>query len=138
MCTSGATKWAPDVHWAEIRTLQKLLAPRPEKSKIRHEIDFKKKKNEPIPEGVAMSELSNGTKKHTSKSCETIPSSKTHYRHTVAEQEAHHFGGTGSAFKHKLFATPPIHISATNFICVKYSSKKIHGKCVHYFFLDHL
>jgi hypothetical protein len=32
-----------------------------------------KKKNEPIQEGVAMSELSNGTKKHTSKSRETIP-----------------------------------------------------------------
>jgi hypothetical protein len=31
------------------------------------------KKNAPAPEGVAMSELSNGTKKHTSKSRETIP-----------------------------------------------------------------
>jgi hypothetical protein len=51
--------------------MRKLLAPRPEKSKIRHEIDFKK--NKPVPEGVAMSELSNGTKKHTSKSRETIP-----------------------------------------------------------------
>jgi hypothetical protein len=32
-----------------------------------------KKKNQPVPEGVAMSDLSNGTKKHTSKSRETIP-----------------------------------------------------------------
>jgi hypothetical protein len=39
--------------------------------KIRHEIDLKK--NEPAPDEVAMSELSNGTKKHTSKSRETIP-----------------------------------------------------------------
>jgi hypothetical protein len=31
------------------------------------------KKNEPVPSGVAMSELSNGIKKHTSKSRETIP-----------------------------------------------------------------
>jgi hypothetical protein len=31
------------------------------------------KKNEPAPDRVAMSELSNGTKKHTSKSRETIP-----------------------------------------------------------------
>jgi hypothetical protein len=30
-------------------------------------------KNEPVPAGVAMSELSYGTKKHTSKSRETIP-----------------------------------------------------------------
>jgi hypothetical protein len=30
-------------------------------------------KKEPAPDGVAMSELSNGTKKHTSKSRETIP-----------------------------------------------------------------
>jgi hypothetical protein len=30
-------------------------------------------KNEPVLSGVAMSELSKGTKKHTSKSCETIP-----------------------------------------------------------------
>jgi hypothetical protein len=44
------------------------------KSKIRHKIDFKK--NEPVPEGVAMSDLSNGTKKHTSKSRETIPLSE--------------------------------------------------------------
>jgi hypothetical protein len=29
--------------------------------------------NEPVPAGVAMSELSIGTKKHTSKSRETIP-----------------------------------------------------------------
>jgi hypothetical protein len=42
---SGAKKWAPDAHWAEIRSLQKLLAPRPEKSKIRHKIDFFKKTN---------------------------------------------------------------------------------------------
>jgi hypothetical protein len=35
-------EWAPDVPWAEIRALRKLLAPRPEKSKFRHEIDFKK------------------------------------------------------------------------------------------------
>jgi hypothetical protein len=32
-----------------------------------------KKLNEPVLEGVAMSELSNGTKNHTSKSRETIP-----------------------------------------------------------------
>jgi hypothetical protein len=44
----------------------------PEKSKNLQEIDFLLK-NEPIPAGVAMSELSNGTKKHTSKSRETIP-----------------------------------------------------------------
>jgi hypothetical protein len=69
MCTSGATKGTLDVPWTEIRALRKLLATRPEKSKIQHEIDFKKK----TPEGVAMSELSNGTKKHTSKSPETIP-----------------------------------------------------------------
>jgi hypothetical protein len=31
------------------------------------------KKNEPVPSGVALSELSNSTKKHTSKSHETIP-----------------------------------------------------------------
>jgi hypothetical protein len=68
----GLTKWAPDVPWAEIRALRKLLAPRPEKSKIRHEIEFFKK-NEPPPDGVAMSELSNDTKKHTSKSRETVP-----------------------------------------------------------------
>jgi hypothetical protein len=60
---SGATKWAPDVPWAEIRALQKLLAPRLEKSKIQHEFDLKKKKK-PAPDGVAMSELSNGTKNH--------------------------------------------------------------------------
>jgi hypothetical protein len=30
-------------------------------------------KNEPVPSGVAMSELSNGTKKHNSQSHETIP-----------------------------------------------------------------
>jgi hypothetical protein len=30
-------------------------------------------KKEPVPEGVAMSKLSNGTKKHTSNSRETIP-----------------------------------------------------------------
>jgi hypothetical protein len=30
-------------------------------------------KNIPVPSGLAMSELSNGTKKHTSKSRETIP-----------------------------------------------------------------
>jgi hypothetical protein len=35
--------------------------PSPEKSKIRHKIDFILK-NEPVPSGVAMSELSNGTK----------------------------------------------------------------------------
>jgi hypothetical protein len=42
LCRSltGATKWAPVALWAEIRSLQKLLAPRPEKSKIQHEIDF--------------------------------------------------------------------------------------------------
>jgi hypothetical protein len=34
------------------------------------------KKNEPAPDGVAMSELSNSTKKHTSKSHETIPLSE--------------------------------------------------------------
>jgi hypothetical protein len=34
---------------------------------------LKKKKNDPAVEGVAMFELSNGTKKHTSKSRETIP-----------------------------------------------------------------
>jgi hypothetical protein len=39
---SGATKWAPDVHWAEIRALQKLLAPRPEKSKFDTKLTFKK------------------------------------------------------------------------------------------------
>jgi hypothetical protein len=33
-------------------------------------VEFKKK---PAPDGVAMSELSNGTKKHTLKSRETIP-----------------------------------------------------------------
>jgi hypothetical protein len=59
----------------------KLLAPRPEKSKIRHEIDFKKKR--PVPEGVAMSELSNGTKKHTLKSRETIPLNKNPFPYYV-------------------------------------------------------
>jgi hypothetical protein len=34
---------------------------------------FDFEKNEPVPSGVAMSELSNGIKKHTSKSHETIP-----------------------------------------------------------------
>jgi hypothetical protein len=58
MFTSEATKWAPDVHWAEIHALQKLLAQRPEKFKIRHKIDFWK--NEPAPDGVEMYELSNG------------------------------------------------------------------------------
>jgi hypothetical protein len=31
-----------------------------------------------VPDGVAMSELSNGTKKHTSKSRETIPLNENH------------------------------------------------------------
>jgi hypothetical protein len=61
---------APVAHWAEIRSLQKLLAPRPKK-KILHEIGFFL--NEPVLAGVAMSELSNGFKKHTLKSRETIP-----------------------------------------------------------------
>jgi hypothetical protein len=34
-------------------------------------------KNKPVPSRVAMSKLSNGTKKYTSKSCETIPLSLT-------------------------------------------------------------
>jgi hypothetical protein len=46
--------------------------------KIRLEIDFIFK-NEPVSAGVAMSELSNGTKKHTSTSRETIPLSFNSY-----------------------------------------------------------
>jgi hypothetical protein len=71
MSPGKGVECAPVALWAEIRSLRKLLAPRSEKSKIRHEIDFVLK-NEPIPAGEAMSELSNGTQKHTSKSRETI------------------------------------------------------------------
>jgi hypothetical protein len=52
------------------RALQKLLRQGPKNQKFDTKSTLKK---EPVPEGVAMSELSNGTKKHTSKSRETIP-----------------------------------------------------------------
>jgi hypothetical protein len=50
----------------------KTTSAKARKKKIRHKIDFIFK-NEPVPAGVAMSELNNGTKIHTSKSRETIP-----------------------------------------------------------------
>jgi hypothetical protein len=53
-------------HWANYQRQG------PKNKKIRQEIDFILK-NEPVPSVVAMSELSNGTKKHNSKSHETIP-----------------------------------------------------------------
>jgi hypothetical protein len=55
---TGATKRSTALSKAK----GKLPSPRPEKSKIRNEINFIFK-NEPVPSGIAMSDLSTGTKK---------------------------------------------------------------------------
>jgi protein-L-isoaspartate O-methyltransferase len=73
---SGATSEDSESLIAQLHTQGKLTAPRRKTQKIRHEIEILKSKRTRYA-SAQTSDLSNDTKKHTTKSCETIPLTTT-------------------------------------------------------------